>query len=368
MLIAFRADASLDIGTGHVMRCLTLAKEFKKAGDECLFICRSHEGNLIAHLKSEQMDVISLPAPESFEHRAAPLSHLNHGSWLGVSWQLDAKETLLSIMDRAIDCLVVDHYALDFNWERMVAEKVNNIFVIDDLADRKHECFALLDQNFGREEKDYSEFLPSECVKLIGPSFALLRPEFLELRPVSLRLRSKYKLENILINLGGVDKNDFTSQIINALAETDLDRTVKITVVLGSTNPNRVKVEQSVKLSPYDVSLKVGVSNMAEIMANCDLAIGAAGSTTWERFSLGVPSILLSIAENQSSALNALARSGCIYKLSVMTIQEDLKYFFKQADIAGQLLKLSIKGRELCDALGVTHIRKIIRSQCEGES
>jgi UDP-2,4-diacetamido-2,4,6-trideoxy-beta-L-altropyranose hydrolase len=368
MIIAFRADASLDIGTGHVMRCLTLAKEFKKAGDECLFICRAHEGNLISYLESEQMEVITLPVSEPIENVTAPLSHLNHGSWLGVSWQLDANETLHSIIDRAIDCLVVDHYALDVNWEKMVGEKVNNIFVIDDLADRNHECFALLDQNFGREENDYNEFLPSECLKLIGPSFALLRAEFLELRADSLRLRSEFKLKKILINLGGVDKNDFTSQIINGLTGTDLDHAVKITVVLGSTNPNRLKVEQSAKASPYDISLKVGVTNMAEIMASCDLAIGAAGSTTWERFSLGVPSILLSIAENQNSALNALSTSGCIYKLSVITMQDDLKRFFEQIDIAGQLLKLSIKGRELCDALGVVHIRKIIRSQCEGQS
>jgi len=366
MLVAFRADASLDIGTGHIMRCLTLAKQLKIKGDECFFICRAHEGNLIEYLESEAMEVISLPKSNRFENNIKPLKHLAHGSWLGVSWQQDSQETLQAIVGRDVDCLVVDHYALDVSWEQMLREKVRSIFVIDDLADRKHNCFALLDQNYGRKASDYKGLLANECLRLIGPEFALLRPEFSELRQFSLKRRANYKLETILVNLGGVDQSNLTSKIIDALSQLVFKAPVEIMVVLGSTNPNVVDVRQSAKMSRHNVSVKVGVNNMAELMASSDLAIGAAGSTTWERFSLGVPSILMSIAENQAPALNALAESRCIYKLSSETIVQDLIRFFEQSDIGEHLFSLSKNGRELCDALGVQKIAKIIRNQCEG--
>jgi len=114
------------------------------------------------------------------------------------------------------------------------------------------------------------------------------------------------------------------------------------------------------------VSVKIGVANMAELMASSDLAIGAAGSTTWERFSLGLPSVLLSIAENQDSALSSLSDSGFIYKLSVDSIVQDLFEFFDRKDLRNSLRTLSHKGRELCDALGVKKVETIIREKCEG--
>lgn len=363
MLVAFRADASLDIGTGHVMRCLTLARQFKAGGDECLFICRAHEGNLIAFLESEGVQVISLPASDNV---SGLKSHLSHGSWLRVSWQQDAEETLQAISNYKIDCLVVDHYALDIFWEQELHRKIKNIFVIDDLADRKHDAFALLDQNYGRENSDYDAWLSDKCVRLIGPKFALLRPEFSELRALSLQRRSEFRLETILVNLGGVDQDNFTCKIIDALAKVELENTVEVIVVLGTTNPNAAEVKGAAEASPYNISVKIGVANMAELMAKSDLAIGAAGSTTWERFSLGLPSVLLSIADNQDSALNALAESDCIYKLSVDTIAQDLKLFFEQSDVSQQLRGLSFNGRELCDAFGARKVKKIIRDRCEG--
>ncbi|MEY8240533.1 MAG: UDP-2,4-diacetamido-2,4,6-trideoxy-beta-L-altropyranose hydrolase [Cycloclasticus sp.] len=366
MLVVFRADASLDIGTGHVMRCLTLANQLKAMGDECLFICRALEGNLIEYLESEAMEVISLPESNQLENNVMPLNQPAHGSWLGVGWQQDAEETLQAIVGRDVDCLVVDHYALDVSWEQMLREKVRGIFVIDDLADRKHDCFALLDQNYGRKAGDYEGLLENECLRLIGPEFALLRPEFSVLRQFSLKRRAHYKLETILVNLGGVDQGNLTARIIDALSQLVFKNPVEFVVVLGSTNPNVLSVRQSAKMSCHNVSVKVGVNNMAELMASSDLAIGAAGSTTWERFSLGVPSILMSIAENQAPALNALAESRCIYKLSSETIVQDLNRFFEQSSIGEDLFSLSKKGRELCDALGAKKIEKIIRVECEG--
>jgi UDP-2,4-diacetamido-2,4,6-trideoxy-beta-L-altropyranose hydrolase len=262
--------------------------------------------------------------------------------------------------------LVVDHYGLDISWEQALCKCVGNIFVIDDLADREHDCFALLDQNYGREPIDYDGLLPQDCLKLIGPKYALLRPEFLELRALSLQNRKDFKLETILINLGGVDQNDFTSKIVDALSRTKLDAAVKLIVVLGATNPNQLEVKQLASASPYNIKVKVGVNNMAELMSESDLAIGAAGSTTWERFALAVPSLLLSIADNQDSALTALAASGCIYKLSINTLQKDLEVFFDRVDVTSQLSALSKKGRDVCDALGVSHVERIIRKKCEG--
>ena len=363
MLVAFRADASLDIGTGHVMRCLTLAKRFQRAGDECVFICREHEGNLISYLRSEGIQVCTLPLPGC---EVRTFDHLAHSSWLGVSWQQDAKEVLGVASEYDFDCLVVDHYALDISWEQMLHQKIKNILVIDDLSDRAHDACALLDQNYGRKSSDYDGLLPDSCSRLIGPNFALLRPEFSELREFSFKRRSGFDLETIIVNLGGVDQDNVTGKVVDALSEIIFESELNVIVVLGATNPNVLSVISSSEASPHNVSVEVGVSNMAELMANSDLAIGAAGSTTWERFSLGVPSILLSIADNQDSALSSLSDSGYIYKLSVDSIVQDLFEFFGQKNLRDSLRALSYNGRELCDALGAEKVEVILREKCEG--
>lgn len=305
MNVVFRCDASIQIGTGHVMRCLTLADELVRQGAKCYFICRKHEGNLIDFITRKGYETYKLEglSPGSSRKNLVE-STLFHSEWLGTTQETDAKLAVNIVSSIQPEWLVIDHYALDSCWEEKLRPHCNNILAIDDLADRKHDCDVLLDQTFGRNGQDYQNLVPNHCEILCGTTYALLRPEFYKWRQYSLARRKDNKLQHILINLGGVDKDNITSNILEFLEHSPLSRSCKITIVMGSTSPWIDTVKNKAKQLPWFTEVKTGVSNMAELMANSDLAIGAAGSTMWERFCLGLPTILLVIAQNQESNLN----------------------------------------------------------------
>ncbi len=288
--ILFRADASLEIGTGHVMRCLTLAKALK--GAECRFVCREHEGNLIDYIRDQGFEVLALP--------------MGRGDWLGASWQEDAAQTAAA---GPCDWLVVDHYGLDASWESAMRAQATRIMAVDDLANRPHDCDLLLDQNLGRKPADYAGRVPAGCPLLLGPSFALLRPEFAAWREKSLARRGG-ALKTLLITMGGVDQHNVTGDILAALKGSALPDGAEIKVIMGPHAPWLAEVRAAAAAMPWPCEVLVGVSNMAELMAGSDLAIGAAGSTSWERCCLGLPTLALVLADNQRAGAKALAAAG----------------------------------------------------------
>lgn len=304
MRVVFRCDASIQIGTGHVMRCLTLADALAKKGAECYFICREHEGHLLEVIKQRGHQAYSLPFEGDSGNSSKGGIKLLHANWLGAMQQQDAQQCIDIIKLIQPDWLIVDHYAIDIVWEKMLRLSCKKLMAIDDLADRAHDCDILLDQTFGRNIKDYLELVPKHCQILCGSRYALLRPEFAQWRDYSLERRDKSMLKHLLINLGGVDKDNITAQILKGLQKSSLPECCEITVVMGSTAPWIESVKAEAKTLPWETEVKSGVSNMAELMANSDLAIGAAGSTIWERFCLGLPSILIVIAENQEANLS----------------------------------------------------------------
>jgi len=179
MNICFRVDSSTIIGTGHVVRCLTLAGKLRAKGNDISFICRELPGNIIDQVLSAGYDVYRLPMTnyDDLSHKETE----NHQAWLAVDRPTDARQTedILKSLGTAVDLLVVDHYALDISWEKEVREYCENLMVIDDLADRKHICDFLLDQNYYKNlEHRYDNLVPRACIKMLGPSYALLRPEF----------------------------------------------------------------------------------------------------------------------------------------------------------------------------------------------
>ena len=293
--ILFRADASLEIGTGHVMRCLTLAKALQ--GAACSFACRAHEGNLIDYIRAQGFAVQVLP--------------LVSPSWLGASWQEDAAQTAKA---GPHDWLTVDHYALDANWETAMRPHATRIMAIDDLADRPHDCDLLLDQNLGRNAEDYAGRVPADCPLLLGPSYALLRPEFTMWREKSL-VRREGGLKTLLITMGGVDQHNVTGDILAALKGSALPGGAEIKVVMGPHAPWLAEVKAAAAVMPWPSEVLVGVSNMAELMAGSDLAIGAAGSTSWERCCLGLPTLALVLADNQREAAGFLEEAKAIILL-----------------------------------------------------
>lgn len=310
MLVAFRADASEHIGTGHVMRCLTLADELARQEHQCKFICRKHQGHLGDLIASKGYELTMLPAPDAVEVESSDNWNNTYADWLGVPWQQDAKETLEALAPIEADWLVVDHYALDALWEQQVAKKAGRVMVIDDLANRQHECALLLDQNLGRGASDYDGLVPENCVRLIGPEYALLRPEFAPRREFSLKRREQPELKRILISLGGVDRTNMTGQVLEALAETALPGKTQLDIIMGASAPYLDEVrQQAAQLSPT-ATVNVSVGDMAERMCLADLSIGAAGGTSWERCCLGLPAVLVILADNQVPGARALEAAG----------------------------------------------------------
>ena len=311
--IAFRVDASLRSGAGHVMRCLTLANALRAQGAICRFVCRQQAGDLIDLLHESGYEVLTL-APS---HDIARTDSTNrYADWLMTSWQTYAKQTRATLAATGShDWLVVDHYALDAQWEEAMSDVCRHLLVIDDLANRQHRADLLLDQTFERKSEDYQTLVNPGCALCCGIEYVLLRPEFDEWRPRSLMQRVSPQLKQVLISLGGVDLENISRDILLALRDPRLPADLEICLVLGASSPWIEEMRQLSETMP-GVELKVAVDNMAELLANCDLAIGAAGSSAWERCCLGVPTLMLVLADNQREIATQLSAAGAAQLLT----------------------------------------------------
>ena len=321
MKVVFRADASLAMGTGHVMRCLALAQALKDNKVNVEFICRKHKGSLIDKIRSNRLNVHELEVLEEADDKLA------HSHWLGATQQQDADDCIEILKSEKIDWLIVDHYALDEQWQKKLKPYYEKLMVIDDLADRKHQCDILLDQNFGRSLQDYKELVPTSSKLLMGSKYALLRPEFEKYRQYSLNRRKNEKFKKLLVNMGGTDTDNITGKVIEKLQITKLPKDVEITIVMGKTAPHLSSVITSVNKLPYRSEVKVDVDNMAELMANADIAIGASGATTWERCCLGLPTIQLVTAHNQEFIASKLNKINAIKLVEIDDVVENLENF-----------------------------------------
>lgn len=308
----FRVDASLQIGNGHVMRCLTLADRLRTQGVESLFVSREHPGNLLALVRARGHAVAAL-AVGGANAGAAPVEAdlPAHAAWLDSRWQDDAAQTAAHLHDGApVDWLVVDHYALDARWEAAMSAHCTQLMVIDDLVDRAHACDLLLDQTHGRMPGDYAERVPPHCDVLAGSDNALLRPGFAALRDASLSRRQSPRLRQLLVSMGGVDGDDATGRVLDALATSALPDDCRITVVMGPAAPWLDRVREHAARLPWPCEVRVGVDDMPPLMAETDLSVGSAGTTAWERCCLGLPSLMVVLADNQQAVAAALGRAG----------------------------------------------------------
>ncbi|MBT2786010.1 MULTISPECIES: UDP-2,4-diacetamido-2,4,6-trideoxy-beta-L-altropyranose hydrolase [unclassified Halomonas] len=366
MKVAFRADASVQIGTGHVMRCLTLAEELRRQGHQCLFICRNHEGHLAGLITEKGFDLHLLQSPAQLETLAKDEPTLAHSGWLGVPWETDAKQTLEVLARNNIDWLIVDHYALDSQWECQLAEAVGQIMVIDDLADREHECAVLLDQNLGRESADYEALIPSTCTKLIGPQFALLRPEFAELRPTSLERRRAPEFKRILISLGGVDRTNVTGEVLEVLSNSTLPTETELDIVMGRSAPHLEYVKKQALELPFQSTVSVSVNDIAARMCAADFSIGGAGSTSWERCCLGLPSIVVVLANNQRLIAAALEKAGCAEKSSISGVDGRVRSVIQKLNAQHSILMhMSDNAEKVCDGKGCL---RVVSTLCPGDN
>jgi UDP-2,4-diacetamido-2,4,6-trideoxy-beta-L-altropyranose hydrolase len=306
MRIVFRTDVSLQIGSGHVMRCLTLADALREQGAECQFICREHEGHMTSLIGQRGYPVKALPTPTNTSKPAAKPAH---AAWLGCDWEADAEQTRQAIGAGVVDWLIVDHYALDRRWHQALRPYTKRLMVIDDLADRPLDCDILLDQNYGSSPSRYAGLVPQHCLQLHGPEYALLKPAYAEHRAKT-RQRSG-AIQRVLIYIGGgADQADLTGQTVRAFDHQEL-ADIHLDVVVSAAYTHLSSL-QAFSVQRGNVSLHSHLPDLADLMAHADLAIGAGGATTWERCCMGLPTIVISIAENQRRVCEALDMDGVI--------------------------------------------------------
>ncbi|MCP1716326.1 UDP-2,4-diacetamido-2,4,6-trideoxy-beta-L-altropyranose hydrolase [Methanocalculus alkaliphilus] len=306
--IFFRTDASHTIGTGHVTRCLTLAKALQDSGAQVIFICREHEGDLCNHIEEQGFAVHRLPSPRK---GFVPDDVSAHAAWLGASWQEDADATVAAITSLQIkpEWLIIDHYGIDRRWEERLLPLISKIMVIDDIADRHHDCDLLLDQNLVPDmENRYDGLLPEGCTRLLGSDYALLQPIYAELHD---RIPPrKGSIRRILISFGGADSDNLTGRALEAFI--GLNRSdIEVDVVIANNSPYFASLKTLTHRHP-NVHLHGTIPTLAPLMAKADLAIGAAGATSWERLCLGLPAVVVTLADNQVPIAEGLQERGLL--------------------------------------------------------
>ncbi len=332
------------------MRCLTLADALKERGAQIRFVSR--------HMPEHLREMVSTKG-----HEFAPLNGISgqqtpgdssYAHWLGVTQAQDARDTTHALFDQTWDWLIVDHYALDARWETALRNTAKHILVIDDIADRQHDCDVLLDQNFYADmDTRYAGKVPAHCQLLLGPRFALLREEFR-------RMREKVKprigpVKRILIFFGGVDADNYTSCAIEALADIS-NSNLHVDVVIGAQHPDLEKIETA--CAEHEFICHVQTNRMAEFMGEADLVIGAGGSTTWERCCLGLPALTICAADNQRKQISDAASEGLLY---APEFKDELSLAIKRHVIAlmenGCLRHvISSRGMQAVDGRGVWRV------------
>jgi UDP-2,4-diacetamido-2,4,6-trideoxy-beta-L-altropyranose hydrolase len=360
-----RTDAASHIGIGHVMRCLTLANALKEKGAEVSFICRPFAGHLGERIVADGHDLNMLPLPTQVIKPFDPLQTPYHANWLGESWETDLAQTQMKLNGEFFDWMIVDHYSLDARWESVMRTFTGKLMVIDDLADRSHDCDLLLDPTFGRTKEAYKSKVPDNCIFMMGSKYVLLRPEFLKLREFSLNRRKRKQVKHLLITFGGIDYSNATGHVLEVLKNCSLPKDFRITIVMGEAAPWLDMIcEQADKLI-WKTEIKVNVSNMAQLMAESDLAIGSAGTTSWERCCLGLPTIMIVLAANQRSIGFALKKERAVILLNKISEVEEAIGLL--SDSAEELSRLSQVSRNITDGSGVEKIVHYMEQLCAKE-
>ena len=298
--IFIRVDSGIDIGIGHMMRCISLAETLSKTNFEIIFISKKLNNTIYDIISKKKYKICILPENNK------NMNIMMH----------DAIETqkIITSFEDSTSWLLVDHRKLDIQWEKTLRKFVQKIIVIDDLANKKHDCDMLIDQNlYEKMDERYKKLVSKNCKKLLGPKYALLRSEFSDLRQKP--IKNRIELQNILISFGGTDPSNETRKVLEALKILNL-KNVQINVVTTSVNPFKDEIKQLCS-SMTGVNFHCDVDKIGALMSTSDLAIGAGGSTTWERCCLGLPSLVSVISEDQLECTKIMDKEGCIIYLGL---------------------------------------------------
>ncbi len=329
MRAVFRADASPALGGGHVVRCLTLARALERLGWQCAFAVNSEAADTVAALAGSDVTVVTGTAA-------------GQAAGLRKHWP------------QGVDWLIVDHYGLDADFEEACRPWAQRLLVIDDLADRPHHCDLLLDHTHGREAVDYDGRRPPGTRLLLGSDYALLRRDFARARQGSLARRTGTGApQRVLVNLGATDPQNHCLVALRAIIESGLD--LAVDVVFGAGAPHREALRKAVAGMAMPVRLHVETDQMPALMAEADLAIGAAGTAAWERCCLGLPTLMIVVADNQRQVAASLSAAGAAEVVSgegdtlVARLAAALR---RLADDRAALAAMSERAAALCDGRG----------------
>lgn len=320
--IAFRLDASPEIGLGHLMRCLAIADRLLVAGAECHFLCYGLPTHLLPLLKLHHYH------PLAALDDAGPLPRLRP-AWL-----------------------IVDHYAIDQPLEALLACHCSQLLVIDDLADRPHHCQLLLDQGPLRTAADYQPLIPDNCRLLLGTDYALLRPAFRQLARQEINLWQRG-----LICFGGADPAGACLTTLNSLALLPWARTIQWTLVAGGANPFWHELQQRVaELPELGIDLLRQSDQMAQLMARHDFAIGAAGGMTWERACLGLPTLAVPIVDNQQFNDEVIDRLQLAERLTLSELADPSRLAQALCSLEQKAEAYRQRGQQQVDGLGLDRL------------
>lgn len=295
MRVLIRADASPTIGSGHIARCLTLARVLRKQGSHVAFACRRLPGHRLDVLQEEGFETFALPERYAEEDPQQAIESM-------LPWQadIDALDVLLDGHE-GFDWIIADHYGLDHHWQTAARRWASRIAAVDDLATRRYSVDLLLNQNLSGLSEHYAPLLPDGCRTLLGPRFAMLREEFMcpaiEIKP---------KARRVLVNFGGFDAAMQTHHAMLALADFP---ELEVDFVAGADNPAWAQMQALAETRP-NWRLHSFVSDFHQRMTEADLFVGAGGGTSWERAALGLPTICIAVSNNQYANGEVMAAAG----------------------------------------------------------
>lgn len=303
--IVIRTETSPTIGVGHVMRCLTLASALRGSGAQVHFICRQYDGHSCDVIEARGFAVHRLSAPAISDSAES----LAHSAWGGPDWQEEAAQTRAVIQGLGVrpDWLLVDHYGIDHKVEGALRTSVDRIMAVDDLANRVHDCDLLLDQNLvAQMQQRYAALVSPRCVQLLGPRYCLLQPAYADLRE---RTRPRVgPIRRLFVFFSGADVDNLTGLAIGAFLRLGRAN-VEVDVVITSAHTRAESIRAQVAGHP-NIRLHVDLPTLAPLLASADLAVGAGGATSWERACMGLPSLVITMADNQRAIAEGLNERG----------------------------------------------------------
>ena len=340
-IIFIRVDSSTKIGYGHFMRCMALADTLQK-NFEINFITRSLEGSLISYIQKKGFGIFR------FYSNSEKINEKN-----------DAQKTISLIKKHSgsKNILIVDNYQLSKKWETDVKPFVHKLIVIDDLSNRSHNCDLLIDQNLHTKVNGlYKGLIPSNCIKLIGPKFSIIRKEFRMMRK-SVKPRT-FPIKKILVSFGGSDIENQTRVALNSIKK--MNGKINVDVVVGKAN----KCKKTLKIFCNEnkhFTYHEQIDNIADLMLSSDLSIGSSGSTTWERCCLGLPAIVSISSNDQRDIANSLSRKKCIINLGDVKKLKESSYINVITNLKkNDLRNMSKNSMSLVDGNGTQRILKHI--------